>query len=43
MDLDLTSSPSTSNLSPEDRTKFLLVVLACVGLITGQLLLPLIL
>ena len=42
MDLDLTS-PSSSNLSPEDRTKFLLVVLACVGLITGQLLLPLIL
>ena len=40
MDLDLTSS---SDLSPEERTKFLLVVLACIGLITGQLLLPLIL
>ena len=40
MNLDLTSS---SNLSSEDRTKFLLVVLACIGLIAGQLLLPLIL
>lgn len=32
-----------SSLDPEDASKFLLVILACVGLITAQIVLPLIL